>query len=130
VELLTQSGVTPDLPSADVIYVCAGAAEPSPMWLDAPRPQGRLLFPLALKGVLGGMLLIARPDKGSVWPAKFVSWAAFIGCVGLQDEDAGRRLTDAISKGWEQVRSLRLDGSPDDTCWYAAEGWWLPIAEG
>ena len=22
------------------------------------------------------------------------------------------------------------DGSPDDTCWYAAEGWWLPIAEG
>jgi protein-L-isoaspartate(D-aspartate) O-methyltransferase len=129
VELRTQSGVAPGLPEADLIYVCAGAAEPSRIWLDALRPQGRLLFPLAPQGVLGGMLLITRPDQGDVWPAKFVTRAAFIGCIGLQDEDAGRRLAEAFSKDWEKVRSLRLDGAPDETSWYAADGWWLSTAE-
>jgi protein-L-isoaspartate(D-aspartate) O-methyltransferase len=128
VELRTQSGVTADLPLADLIYVCAGAAQPSRTWLDALRPKGRLLFPLAPQGVLGGMLLITRPDKGSAWPAKFVGRAAFIGCVGLQDEEAGRRLTEAFSNAWESVRSLHLDGSPDDSCWFAGDGWWLSTA--
>jgi protein-L-isoaspartate(D-aspartate) O-methyltransferase len=129
VELRTQSGVTADLPPADLIYVCAGAAQPSRTWLDALRPKGRLLFPLAPQDVLGGMLLITRPDQGSAWPAKFVGRAAFIGCVGLQDEEAGRRLTEAFSKAWDSVRSLRLDGSPDDSCWFAGDGWWLSTAD-
>jgi protein-L-isoaspartate(D-aspartate) O-methyltransferase len=38
VEARMQSGVTPNLPQADLIYVCAGAAKPSRMWLDALRP--------------------------------------------------------------------------------------------
>jgi protein-L-isoaspartate(D-aspartate) O-methyltransferase len=129
VEVRMQSGVTPDLPQADLIYVCAGAAEPSRTWLDALRLGGRLLFPLGPQGVLGGMLLITRPDQGSAWPAKFVSRAAFIGCVGLQDEEAGRRLTEAFSKNWNEVRSLRLDGAPDDSCWFAGDGWWLSTAD-
>jgi protein-L-isoaspartate(D-aspartate) O-methyltransferase len=125
----TQSGVVPGLPQADLIYVCAGAAQPSRTWLDALRPGGRLLFPLAPTGVFGGMLLITRPDQGSTWPARFVSRAAFIGCVGLQDEEAGRRLTEAFSRDWDRVRSLRLDRSPDDSCWFAGDGWWLSTAE-
>jgi protein-L-isoaspartate(D-aspartate) O-methyltransferase len=128
VELRTQSGVAPDLPEADLIYVCAGAVEPSRTWLDALRPGGRLLFPLAPQGVFGGMLRITRPDQGA-WPAKFVSRAGFIGCVGLQDDEAGRRLAEAFSKNWDQVRSLRRDGTADDSCWYAADGWWLSTAE-
>jgi protein-L-isoaspartate(D-aspartate) O-methyltransferase len=129
VELRTQSGIAPDLPQADLIYVCAGAAEPSQVWLDALRPRGRLLFPLAPQGVLGGMLLITRPDQGAAWPARFVSRAAFIGCVGLQDDEAGRRLAEAFSKNWELVRTLRREGTTDDTCWYAGNGWWLSTAE-
>jgi protein-L-isoaspartate(D-aspartate) O-methyltransferase len=128
-EVRTQSGVTPDLPQADLIYVCAGAAQPSRMWLDALRPRGCLLFPLAPQGVLGGMLLITRPDQGSAWPAKFVGRASFIGCIGLEDEEAGRRLTEAFSKNWNKVRSLRLDKSPDDSCWFAGDGWWLSTAD-
>lgn len=131
VEVRTESGVGADLPPCDLIYVCAGAAQPGRAWLDALRPGGRLLFPLAPSGVFGGMLLITRPDKESAWPAKFVSRAAFIGCVGLQDEEAGQRLTEAFSKNWDRVRSLRLDGSsPDDSCWFAGDGWWLSTAEG
>lgn len=128
-EVRTQSGAASELPQADLIYVCAGAAQPSRMWLDALRPGGRLLFPLAPDGVLGGMLLITRPEQGSAWPAKFVTRAAFIGCVGLQDEEAGRRLTEAFSKNWNRVRSLRRDGSPDDSSWFAGDGWWLSTAE-
>jgi len=55
--------------------------------------------------------------------------AQFVGCVGLQDEEAGRRLKDAFGKGWENVRSLHLDSAPDETCWFAGEGWWLSTAE-
>lgn len=128
-EVRTQSGVASDLPQADLIYVCAGAAQPSRMWLDALRPGGRLLFPLAPQGVFGGMLLITRPDQGSAWPAKFVTRAAFIGCAGLQDEEAGRRLTEAFLKNWDRVSSLRLDGSPDDSSWFAGDGWWLSTAD-
>ncbi|MCA6110485.1 protein-L-isoaspartate O-methyltransferase family protein [Bradyrhizobium cenepequi] len=128
-EVRTQSGIASDLPQADLIYVCAGAAQPSRMWLDALRPGGRLLFPLAPQGVQGGMLLITRPDRGSAWPAKFVSRAAFVGCVGLQDEEAGRRLTEAFSKDWDRVRWLRLGGLPDDSCWFAGDGWWLSTAD-
>ncbi len=129
-EVRTQSGVAPDLPQADLIYVCAGAAQPSRNWLDALRPKGRLMFPLAPQGVLGGMLLITRSDQGFAWPAKFVGRAAFIGCVGLQEEETGRRLTEAFSKNWDRVRSLRLDGLPDDSCWFAGDGWWLSTADG
>jgi protein-L-isoaspartate(D-aspartate) O-methyltransferase len=129
VEIRAKSGVTSDLPKADVVYVCAGATQPARCWLEALKPGGRLLFPLAPQSVLGGMLLIRRPEQGAVWPAKFVSRAQFVGCVGLQDEEAGRRLSDAFAKGWESVRSLHLDSAPDETCWFEGEGWWLSTAE-
>jgi protein-L-isoaspartate(D-aspartate) O-methyltransferase len=128
VELRPQSGVAVELPSADLIYVCAGAAEPDRAWLDALRPGGRLLFPLAPEGVAGGMLLITRPERGRVWPAKFAGRAQFIGCVGLQDKEAGPRLAEAFAANWASVRSFRLDDAPDESCWYAGNGWWLSTA--
>jgi len=129
VELRIASGVEAKLPEADLVYVCAGAAQPSRSWLDALRPGGRVLFPLAPEGVFGGMLLVTRPDQGTAWPAMFVTRAQFIGCAGLQDEEAGRRLTEAFSNGWDSVRSLRLEGKPDDSCWFAGDGWWLSTAD-
>jgi protein-L-isoaspartate(D-aspartate) O-methyltransferase len=128
-EVRTQSGNASDLPQADLIYVCAGATRPSRNWLAALRPGGRLLFPLAPQEGIGGMLLATHPGQGSAWPARFVTRAAVIGCVGLQDDQAGRRLTEAFSENWDRVRSLRLDGSPDDTCWFAGDGWWLSTAD-
>src|SRR5689334_2279526 len=68
VDVRQRSGIASDLPKADVIYVCAGAAQPASQWLDALRPGGRLVFPLAPEGVHGGMLMITRPDDGAIWP--------------------------------------------------------------
>lgn len=128
VELHERSGIAADLPSVDVIYVCAGAAQPATEWLEALRPGGRLVFPLAPEGVHGGMLMITRSQEGAVWPAKFLGRAQFIGCAGLQDQDAARRLTEAFSQGWERVQSFRRAGAPDETCWFAGDGWWLSTA--
>lgn len=128
VELRERSGIASDLPSVDVIYVCAGAAQPATEWLEALRPGGRLVFPLAPEGMLGGMLMITRPEQGAAWPAKFLSRAQFIGCAGLQDAEAGRRLAEAFARGWEVVQSFRRGEVPDDTCWFAGDGWWLSTA--
>ena len=128
VELRGCSGVASELPDVDVIYVCAGAAQPAMEWLEALRPGGRLVFPLAPAGVLGGMLMITRPQQGAAWPAKFLSRAQFIGCAGLQDAEAGQRLAEAFAKGWEGVQSLRRGEAPDETCWFAGDGWWLSTA--
>jgi protein-L-isoaspartate(D-aspartate) O-methyltransferase len=128
IDVLSRSGIADDLPKTDAIYVCAGITQPSWTWLDALRPGGRLLFPLQPEGGFGGMLRLQRPSHGLSWPAKFVSRAGFIGCIGQQDADAGRRLKQAFSSRWDQVRSFRMDDAKDDTCWFAGDDWWLSTA--
>ncbi len=126
VELAARSGIADDLPEADAIYVNAGITQPCRAWLDALRPGGRLLFPLQSSSRFGGMLLIERPGGGHAWPARFVTPAGFIPCEGHQDGEVGRRVAAAFAgNGWWSVRSLRLDGDPDATCWVAGDGWWL-----
>lgn len=121
-----RSGIADDLPKADVVYVNAGITQPSWAWLDAMQAGGRLLFPLHAEGCIGGMLWIGKPGHGSVWPARFVSGAAFISCIGRQDPETGRGLNAAFANGGkEAVQSFRIDDAMDDTCWFAGDGWWL-----
>jgi protein-L-isoaspartate(D-aspartate) O-methyltransferase len=128
VDVLATSGIADNLPKVDAVYVCAGITQPSWAWIDALRPGGRLLFPLQPERGLGGMLLITRPEHGMSWPAKFVSRARFIPCEGQQDAEAGARLLEAFAGNWGQVKSFRIDEFPDDTCWFAGDGWWLSTA--
>jgi len=124
-----RSGVAAALPETDAVYVNAAATQPSPGWLEALRPGGRLMFPLHAQGRLGGMLRIDKPRRGLVWAARFVSRAAFIACVGGQDAKAGRRLSAAFKKGGAgAVRSFRRDPVIEETCWLAGDGWWLSTA--
>jgi protein-L-isoaspartate(D-aspartate) O-methyltransferase len=125
VEVLARSGVTPDLPAADVIYVNAAAVEPMRVWRDALRPGGRLLFPLQAPGATGLMALITRPQTGAIWPTRFLCLVNFIACETERDVAAERRLAVALdSGGWSDVRALRFD-TPDESCWLAGEGWWF-----
>ena len=125
-EVVARSGLGAELPQADAIYVCAGLARPDRAWLDALRPGARLMFPLQAAGAAGGMLKIRRPAEGGLWPARFVSNAAFIACQAPQDAEADRRLTQAFARGDARVvRSFRTDAPIDDSCWFAGEGWWL-----
>jgi len=130
VELHARSGIGEGLPQADRIYVNAGVGQSSWSWLEALRPGGRLLFPLQPTWRVGGMLLVKRPAVGTAWPARFVARATFIQCEGIpHDEKLDRLLAVAFaSPNVEAVRSLRLAGEPDETCWIAGDGWWLSTA--
>lgn len=127
VTVVSESAVASRLPQADVIYANAAATHPPRPWLDALKPSGRLLFPLAGNFAMGGMLLITRKDDR--FRARFICPAAFIACIGAQDEGAANRLSEAFGRGdYLTVQSLRLDSRPDDSAWVTGDGWWLSRA--
>jgi hypothetical protein len=99
--------------------------------LRAEGRQGRLLFPLHAEGMVGGMLLIRKPEYGATWPARFISAAAFVSLVGGQNAESAHRLYAAfVHGGKESVQSFRIDEAKDDTCcWFAGDGWWLSTSD-
>jgi hypothetical protein len=106
VQVHERSGAVGTLPKADAVYVNAGVTQPTPSWLDALRPAGRLPFPLQPEQGFGGMLLMWKPQEGeAVWPARFVSRGPFINCQASQDEGIGR-IGDGICGGGWQARGL------------------------
>jgi len=133
VTVSARSGTEGSIPESDVIYVSAGATAPLDCWLDALRPSGRLLFPLTPDGAggmpgLGNMLLVTR-QAGESFQARFVCPVMFISCVGGRDEETGKKLATAFQAGrTSEVRSLRRNTSPDETCWCSGNGWWLSTA--
>ena len=134
VTVYPRSGAEAPLPICDVMYANAGATAPLDLWLDALAPSGRLLFPLTPDGARGmpgpgGMLLITRASEKS-FDARFISPAAFIPCVGARDEATAGKLAEAFRRGdWANVRSLRRQTVPDDTCWCSGNGWWLSTSD-
>ena len=130
-----RSGSEAPLPVGDAIYVNAGATAPLDVWLDAPQLNGRLLFPLTpadgpggMPGG-GGMLLVTRTGSDR-FDARFVCSATFIPCFGARDEETAQKLSAAFKRGdSNNVRTLRRNSKPDDTCWCAGNGWWLSIAD-
>ncbi|HUH63841.1 MAG TPA: hypothetical protein VLZ50_12615 [Terracidiphilus sp.] len=125
VELHSRSGAIAPFPECDAIYVNAAAAEPLTLWLDALRPEGRLLFPLAAADGTGEMLMLTRQSDFE-YAARFLGPVQFVPCIGAQDERAGRALQAAYRRGhWRDVRHLVRNNVPDESCWLAGEGWWM-----
>ncbi len=125
VSVEAKSATADSLPACDIVYVSAGATRPPDAWLDALRLGGRLLFPLTPNVGLGAMLLVTRTTAND-FDARFVQPATFIYCEGARDSGEGDELAKAFALGtWRQVKSLRRGTPPDESCWYAGEGWWL-----
>jgi protein-L-isoaspartate(D-aspartate) O-methyltransferase len=125
VRVHAESGTGGALPECDVLYVNAGATEPLDVWLDALRPGGRLLFPMTPAEGAGAMLLVTKQEDDS-FAARFLLQVQFVPCIGARDETTAQRLTVAFrSNEWAKVKSLRRNDSPDDSCWFAGNGWWL-----
>lgn len=122
------SGAEPPLPECDILYVNAGATAPLAVWLDALKPGGRLLFPLTAQEGSGAMLLVIR-GEGTIWPARFLFPAQFVGCVGGRDRAESRSFDQAFRhRNWHTVKSLHRDNQPGQGCWVAGHGWWLSTA--
>lgn len=125
VTINSRSGTAGPLPACDVLYVNASATDPLAVWLDALRPNGRMLFPLAPDAGIGAMLLITKQEN-EVYSARFLLQAQFVPCVGAQDSAMTQKLTEAFRKGnWAKVKSLHRNDAPDDSCWCSGRGWWL-----
>ena len=126
VKTASASGVP--LPSADVIYVNAGATHPVAEWLDALNIGGRLVFPLTPDEGFGCMLLVTRSAETN-YAASVVTRAAFIPCMGARDDAASKALMAALdTQSIKSVRSLHRNAQPDRTAWCIGSGWWLSTA--
>jgi len=120
-----QSGAEGPIPECDVLYVNAGATSPLPVWLDALRPSGRLLFPLTGEEGSGGMLLVTKHGDDS-FAARFLCQVQFVPCEGARDESTTRKLSAAFRRGsWSRVKELHRGDAPRENCWYSGAGWWL-----
>jgi protein-L-isoaspartate(D-aspartate) O-methyltransferase len=125
VKVHLRSGAEGTLPECDVLYVNAGATHPLAVWLDALRPNARLIFPLTPTEEPGAMLLITKQQALS-YAARFLMQVQFVPCVGARDETAEKRLSQAFRRGsWSNVKSLHRNDAPDNTCWCSGPGWWL-----
>ena len=128
VTVYARSGAEGPLPACDVLYVNAGATGPLDVWLDALRPKGRLLFPMTPDEGAGAMLLITKQDDGG-FAARFLMQVQFVPCIGARNEVEAQRLSKAFrNSGWAKVKSLHRNDAPDESCWFAGDGWWLSTA--
>lgn len=129
VSVHTRSALETPLPTADVIYVCAGATHVPALWLDNLAIEGRLVLPLTPNERFGCMLLVTRQANGA-YAARIFSTAGFIHCIGARDDEQSRALAAALDKGsTNDVRSLRRDNEPDASAWCVGNGWWLSTTE-
>ncbi|HEX3470815.1 MAG TPA: protein-L-isoaspartate(D-aspartate) O-methyltransferase [Silvibacterium sp.] len=125
-----RSGAEGPIPDCDILYVNAGATSPLAVWLDALRPNGRLLFPLTASDGAGAMLLLTRNERGS-FAARFLCQVQFVPCVGARDEATAAKLAAAFRRGgWHQVKELHRSNVPGESCWCSGSGWWLSTNSG
>lgn len=120
-----RSGAVGPLPECDALYVNAGATHPLAVWLDALRPNGRLIVPLTPSKGYGAMLHVTKREDSS-YAARFLDQVQFVPCAGARDKATEQNLTKAFRKSsWTKVKSLHRNDEPDDTCWCSGPGWWL-----
>jgi protein-L-isoaspartate(D-aspartate) O-methyltransferase len=115
------------LPSCDLIYVNAGVVAPPLSWLNALRPQGRMIFPWRPAESVALALVITRASAGFAVKPLMPSW--FIPCVGASSADQCLK-APALHEAWT-VRSLWLasERQPDETAVAICEQVWFSSAE-
>jgi protein-L-isoaspartate(D-aspartate) O-methyltransferase len=109
---------------ADVIVVSAGVTHPLPVWLNAVKPGGRLLFPMTVTNGPGVMTLLTRKSEES-FAARLLCGVAFIDFSGARDPEVSIQLGKALRRDQgAPVKSLRCDShEKEESCWLHGEGW-------
>lgn len=110
----------------DVIVASAGATHPLPIWTNALKPGGRLLFPMTVTRGPGGMLLVTRRD-GDEFAAQFLCAAAFSEFSSARGPDVSSRLEQAFTRDrGAGIKSLRrAPHAEEESCWLHGDGWCL-----
>lgn len=122
-------GWTRRLEPADAILVNAGTPRPADTWLDALKPDGRLVLPLATRveddgGTRGAIFLIRRDAEGYAATSK--SGTLIYPCRGASEPEAEEALAAAFDRGGaSSVTRLRREPVSADRCWLHGKGWSL-----
>jgi len=111
VAVQTASAAGAILPSSDLIYVNASSCEPLANWVDALRPNGRLVFPWQAASDLGVSVMITRTATG--FSASVLGRALFIPLKIDARPSTPHLRRDAVRKISSLVRSR--DRAPDET---------------
>jgi protein-L-isoaspartate(D-aspartate) O-methyltransferase len=127
VSVVTGDATALPLPSSDLIYVNAGVAAPPPSWLQALRPQGRMIFPWRPSEAVGLAIIVSRRQAGFSVKPLMQSW--FIPCVGASSTDECKKYPD-MREAWA-ARSVWLtaDRQPDETAVAIYRHVWFSSAE-
>jgi protein-L-isoaspartate(D-aspartate) O-methyltransferase len=115
------------LPPSDLIYVNAGVVAPPLSWLQALRPQGRMIFSWRPSQAVGLTLVITRGRNG--FGVKPLMNSYFIACIGASDAEACLKAPDE-REAWS-VRSVWLSAErePDETAVAICQQLWFSSAE-
>jgi protein-L-isoaspartate(D-aspartate) O-methyltransferase len=115
------------LPPSDLIYVNAGVVAPPLSWLQALRPQGRMILPWRPSQAVGLAIVVRRQPGG--FSVKPLMTSYFIPCVGASDTKECQKIPD-LRAAWS-VRSLwrTADRPPDETAVAIYENLWFSAAE-
>jgi protein-L-isoaspartate(D-aspartate) O-methyltransferase len=115
------------LPQSDLIYVNAGAVAPPLSWLQALRPQGRMIFSWRPSQDVGLALVVTRKVAG--FSVKPLMNSYFIPCVGASE--AGQCIKTPDEREAWSVRSVWLSAErePDETAVAICEHLWFSSAE-
>lgn len=109
---------------ADMIVVSAGATHPLPAWLDALKPEGKLLFPLTANRGPGTIAYLTRKSADN-FAAMLCGSVFFVDFAGARDPEVSSELANALKRDeGAGVRSLRRDPhEKDESCWLHGVGW-------
>ena len=114
------------IPPSDVIYVNAGVVAPPPSWLEALKPNGRMIFPWQPASGIGLTLLLSRTDKGfAIMP---LMRSMFISCVGASSAEGCAKVPTRSQALKVRSAWLTTERSPDRTAvaicgpvWFSSE---------
>ena len=113
VSVITGDAVMEAIPAADLIYVNAGVVAPPLSWMQALKPNGRMILPWRPNSETGLAIMIRRCDDG--FEVEPLMHAYFIPCVGASNA-ATTQKTPSYVDAWRS-RSIRLRATtaPDET---------------
>lgn len=101
------------MPPSDLIYVNAGVVAPPLSWLQALRPNGRMIFPWRPAETVGLTVVISRRDDGfEVAP---LMAACFIPCVGASSTDGCTKVPNIGEAQSARSAWLTSHRPPDET---------------
>jgi protein-L-isoaspartate(D-aspartate) O-methyltransferase len=123
VSLVNADATESSIPSSDVIYVNAGVVRPPLKWLEALKPNGRLIFPWAPASDVGVAVIVTK--RSDALEMKPLMYSRFIPCTGASHHDISE-FTPNPTSAW-QVRSIHLKTlrQPDESAVAIYEDIWM-----